>query len=267
MADAGRIVSACRSRPGRDQPAGIGGTGQGTIGLAEQQAHDAVLAGAERQAAACSQIELAWVATKFGEHGGEAAAAQSFLEHPEDILGFRHPNDDEPRRVDAERGKAGAIGGPGLMGRGGFGDPQHGTVVLCREAGEDGGGEAGHGGGIAALVAAHFVERSAAKATGEQSIEGGNSEGECVAAAARGKRGRGAGETCTERGENRFLPCFRGRGYAEFRVGIVAGFHPGVRLDLRDPATQAGKVFPCHGNAGAHGFPTRRWECVPVSFY
>lgn len=186
MADAFGVIVVHRCGAWRDQPAGVGGTRQRAIGLAEQQTHDTVGGGAEREAAARGQVKLARIAAQFGKHGGQAATAQSLLEYPQSILWLRHPHDDQPRGIQSEGGKADAIGQPCFVGGGGFRDPQNRAIVLRGERSEDCGGEAGHRCGIAALVAAHFVERVASDTAGEQLIELWDREGDWLAIAARG---------------------------------------------------------------------------------
>jgi hypothetical protein len=162
MADAFRKIVVDRCRQRRDQPARVGGAGRRAVRLAEQQPHDAVLGSAERQPAAGSEIEQARVAAYLGEHGGETATAQSLLEYPEGVLRFRHAHDDYARRVEAEAGEPGAIGEAGLAHGGGFDDPQDRASILDGQAREHRYGEAGHGGGIATLIAMHLVECGAA---------------------------------------------------------------------------------------------------------
>ena len=85
-------------------------------------------------------------------------------------------------------------------------------------------------------------------------LEMRDGEGNGGGAAAGGEGGRGAGEAdvrgVRERG-------FRLRDGRRVRPGRM-GLRPGVRLDLGDPAAQAGNTFLCHENAGVHGFSTRR---------
>jgi hypothetical protein len=161
MADASGIFGARRCRLGRHEPAGIGGAGEYAIGLAEQQAHDAVLAGAERQTPARGQIEETRVASDLGQDRGEAAAAKAFLEHPEGVGGLGDADNDQAPYIEAEAVETGAIGKSGLARGGCFDNPQDRTIVLDGEAGKNRDGEAGHGSGVAAFGATHLVKRGA----------------------------------------------------------------------------------------------------------
>lgn len=230
MADAVGIflVGCCRSW--RYEPTGAGGAGRSAIGLAQQQAHDAVLAGAERQPPARGQIEDTRVSADLGQHGGEAATAQAFLEYPKSVGRFGDADDDQTARIETEAGEAGAIGEPGFARRRGLDDPQNRAIVPCTKAGKHGDGKAGHGGRIAALVAAHLVKRGAAEATGKQAVETGYGEGKDSVGPARGK------------------------GRLRIRSGLSLGHASGASLQLGDPAAQMGKAALCHENAGAHGF-------------
>lgn len=87
-------------------------------------------------------------------------------------------NDDQTLRIKAETIKPGAVREAGLVGGGSLDDPQNRPVLVARQTREDGGGEAGRGGGVAGKRAADFVERIAAKSTGEHAVEAGNREGQ-----------------------------------------------------------------------------------------
>ncbi len=50
--------------------------------------------------------------------------------------------------------------------------------MCCGEARQNRRGEAGHGGGVAALGYAHLVKGGAGKAAGERAVETGDGEGE-----------------------------------------------------------------------------------------
>ena len=243
MADAGGIFSACRCQLGRHEPAGIGGTGENAIRLTQKEPSDPVFAGAECQTPACGKVEETRVAPDLGQYRSEAVAAEPLLEHPEGICCRGNADDDQAARIEAEAGETGAVGKSGLARGGGFDDPQDRTIVLDGETGEDGDGEAGHGGGVTALRAAQLVESGTAKTAGKHAIETGDSEGKEGPGATRRKRGRGAG-----------LQWRRVR----TRAGFFARYASDPPLQLGDPALQAGKAAPCHENARAHGFQTRR---------
>ena len=237
-----------------------------------------MLAGAKRQAPAGGQVEQARLAPDLGQHGGKAAAAKPFLEHPEGVGGPGHADDDQAARVEAEAFETGAIGKPGFARGSGFDDPEDGAIVLGAKAREDGSGEAGHGGGVAAFVAAHLVEGGTAKAAGKHAVKVLDGEGEDGSGAAGGEGGRGTGEAYVRGGWDRLpaLPPDQVRGLRHVRA-LVARNKPAacfVRfanrsspLQLGDPVAQAGKAAPCHENARAHGFQTRRYEYVPALFY
>jgi hypothetical protein len=204
----------------------------------------------------------------LGQHRSEAVAAESLLEHPESICCSYNANDDQAAGIEAEAGETGAVGKSGLARSGGFDDPQDRTIVLDGETGEDGDGEAGHGGGVAALRAPHLVKRGTAKTAGKHAIETGDSEGKEGPGAARRQGGRSTGRVCVERGGNLpALPPDQVRGLRHARALVARNKPPAcfVRyvnrsspFQLGDLAAQAGKAAPCHENARAHGFQTRR---------
>src|SRR5262245_47256786 len=78
----GKIIERA-GRARRNQPAGECGARLRRAGLAEKEAHDAALAGAEREASACGQVELLRRAADLGDRRGQPAAAQPLLEDPE----------------------------------------------------------------------------------------------------------------------------------------------------------------------------------------
>ena len=259
MADAGGVFGTRRGRLRRHEPAGIGGTGENAIRLAEQQPHHSVLASTERQTPARRQIEQARMTPDLGQHRSEAAAAEPLLEHPKGVCCFGNADDDQAARIEAEAGETGAIRKSCLACGGSFDDPQDRAIILDCEAGKNGDGETGHGGGVAALRAAHLVERGTAKATGQHVVEFGNGERENGSSAARRQGGRSAREACGNLSSalslrharafvarNKQLACF------------VRCTNRSSPFQLGDPAAQAGKAAPCHENARAHGFQTRR---------
>ncbi len=75
IADPGGIAVGDNGWARVHQPAGGGGSRFEVIGLAQEKTHDAMLAGAERQTAACSEIEVMRIAADLGEDSGQAAAA------------------------------------------------------------------------------------------------------------------------------------------------------------------------------------------------
>jgi hypothetical protein len=193
MTDAGRIFGARLCRLRCHEPASIGGAGEYAIGLTKKKPHHPVLAGAEGQTPACGQVEEARVASDLGHHCREPAATKSLLEHPEGVGGPGDADDDQTFGIETEAGKPGPIRKPGFSCRGGFDDPQNGTIVLGGETRKDGDGEAGHGGGVAALGATHFMKRSTAQTTGQHAVEIRNGEGEDGPGAACRQGGRRAG--------------------------------------------------------------------------
>ena len=178
MADAGRIFGARCCRLRCYEPAGIGGAGEYALGLTKKESHHPVLAGAERQTPARGQVEETRVASDLGQHRSEPAATKPLLEHPEGVGGRGDVGDDQTLRVEAEAGKTDAIRKPGFTCRGGFDDPQNRTIVLGGETRKDSDGEAGHGGGVAALGATHFVKRCTAQTACQHAVEIRNGEGE-----------------------------------------------------------------------------------------
>ena len=231
MADAFRKIVSDRCRQWSDQPAGEGSARLGAPRLAQEETHDAVLGGSKREAPARRQVEKAGVAPDLGEHRGEAAAAEPFLEYPEGVGGRLHADDDEALRIETEAGETGAVRKPRFVCCGRFYDPQNPPMVFLFPSRADGAprlfhdqsrqdrcGEAGHGGGVAALGAAHLVERGPGKAAAEHPVEAWDGKGKGVAGA-----------------------CF------------VRSAHRSSPLDLGDPAAKTGKGIPCHENAGAHG--------------
>jgi hypothetical protein len=160
--------------------------------MAEQQAHDAMLAGAESEAAAGGEIEQARVPGHLGHYGGKTATAQSLLEYPQGIGRLCDADDDEARRVEAEGGEAVAVGQAGLAGLLCFDHPENGTRIPGAEARQQRHGEASHCGGVAVFFRAQLVERGAAEAAAEQCVEFGDRKREGSAGAAGGQRWRSA---------------------------------------------------------------------------
>jgi hypothetical protein len=161
--------------------------------MAEQQSHDAMLAGAEGETAAGSEIKEARVSSHLGHYRGETATAQPLLEDPQGIGGLCNADDDEVRRVEAEGGEAVAGGQAGFAGFPLFDHPENGTRVLRTELCQQRHGKPGHRGGVAAFFRAQLMERGAAEAAAEQCVKFGNGEGKGGAGAARGQCWRGAG--------------------------------------------------------------------------
>lgn len=192
MTDAGRIFGARRRGLRCHEPAGIGGAGEYAVRLAEQQAHYPVLAGAEGKTPACGQVEEARVASDLGHHCREPAATKPLLEHPEGVGSLGDADDDQTFRIETEAGKAGAIRKPGFPCRSGFDDPQNRTIVFGGETRKDSDGEAGHGGGVAALGATHFMKRGTAQTAGQHAVEIRNGEGKDGPGAAWRQGGRRA---------------------------------------------------------------------------
>ena len=242
----GEVVDGGRGT-GRDPPAGQGGAGLGRGGLAEQEAHHAAVAGAEREPPAGGQVEALRVAAELAEHRGEAGAAEPFLEHPERLLRPPGPDDDEAARVEAELVEAGAIGLAALPRRRLLEDEEDRPVVETGEAGEQRRGEAARGGDIARLRGPDLVERVPPEAAAERPVEVGDAEGKHRPAPARReelpRRGR-VGGSAGERS------CPFGKG------GIPGGRSVWPALDLGNAAGELGKPLPRHENACAHGLRT-----------
>lgn len=196
-----------------------------------------MLAGAERQAAAGGEIELARIAGDLGKHGGEPAAAEPFLEDPERIDGAGHPDEDEAGRRKAEAPETGGIGHSRVVCCSGLHDPEDRAGIVMAQAREKRGGKPGGRGDIAAFAAADLMERGTAETAAEGAIDPRNREGNdsgttipaifFLAAAPGRMRGR------------RKDDCFRG-----------------APFDFGDAAAQAANIRLRHENACAHGlFP------------
>ena len=232
---------------GVDPPAGQGGAGLGRGGLAEQEAHHAAVAGAEREPPAGGQVEALRVAAELAEHRGEAGAAQPFLEHPERLLRPPGPDDDEAGRVEAELVEAGTVGLAALPRRRLLEDEEDRPVVEIGEAGEERRGEAARGGDIAGLGGPDLMERVPPEAAAERPVEVGDAERKHRPAPARreelprrGRMGGSAGE--------------RSRPFSEAGYSGRPRLRPA--LDLGDAAGELGKPIPRHENACAHGLRT-----------
>jgi len=146
--------------------------------LTKQQAGDGVFGRAQRKAAAGGKIELTRVAVNFGDDGGKASGTQPLLKHPQGVDGARHTHHDEACRIDAEMAEPSPIEEAAFDGGGLFDDPQHGAAGISRQPHEKGGGEAGHGGGIATLGGAQFVQSGALQAASQQGVQARNGEGQ-----------------------------------------------------------------------------------------
>jgi hypothetical protein len=196
LADPGGVVVEDRGRAGRDQPAGEGGARFGLgEALAQKQAGDAAGAGAQRQTAAGGEVEKPGVTANLDEDRGEAATAEAFLAHPQ---GIERPGDahhDQASRVEAETGEADAIGQSALAGGGLLDDPQKRAIVGGGQAGKDGDGETGRGGGVADDAAPDFVECVAAVPATQGGVDGGDAQGQERAGPARGEMCAGAAVT------------------------------------------------------------------------
>ena len=135
-ADAGGVVVEVSGRTGCDQPAGGGRARLGGAGLAEKQAHDAAVAGAEREAATRRQVEFTRVAAKLGEHGGKAGAAQPFLEDPERFPRPAGGDDHQTGRIETEMIEARTVREAALAGDRCLDDPEDRATVADGEPGE-----------------------------------------------------------------------------------------------------------------------------------
>lgn len=195
-------------------PAGGGRSRLGGAGLAQEQAHDAAVAGTQCQPPAGGEVEAAGMAPDLGKDGGETTAAQRLLEDPEGFLRAPAAHDDEFSRVEAEAFEAGTIGSAGLLHGIGFGDQQEGTRLGLGKTGEKGEREAGGGDRIARGFAADLMEGVAAEAAAEPAIDTDLAKGKAHPAGGQGNR---------------------------------------PALDLGDLLAQPGKPLPCHENACAHG--------------
>jgi hypothetical protein len=138
------MVENCR-RSGRDVPPRGGGAGLGGAGLAQKQAHDAALAGTERQPPAGCEVELVRMASDFGENGSQGTAAKGFLENPEGFGRAPAADDDELCGIEAEAFEPGSVGMACLVEGAGLADQQDRTMIARPETGEEGNGEAGGG--------------------------------------------------------------------------------------------------------------------------
>jgi hypothetical protein len=152
-------------------PAGGGGAGFGGARLAQKQAHDAVVAGAQCEPPACGEVELGRLAPDLGKNGGKGSAAKGFFKNPQRLARAFGPYDDELPRIEAEAVEAGSIGMPRLAEGAGLDYQEDWAIVGFCEAGEDGNGEAGGGDGIAGGLAAHLMQRIATQAAGKQAVE------------------------------------------------------------------------------------------------
>lgn len=162
-ADAGGEIVEDRRRPGHDMPTGGGGAGLGGAGLAKQQAHDTALAGTQRQPPAGGKIELARMASDFGENGGKGTAAKGFLENPEGFCRAPAADNDELCGIEAEAVEPRSVGMAGLGESTGLADQQERAMITLCETGEEGNGEAGGGDRIAGGFAADLMQCVAAK--------------------------------------------------------------------------------------------------------
>jgi hypothetical protein len=159
-------------------PARQRGAGLGRAGLAKEQPHDPALARPEGEAAAGGKAELSRISADFGEGGGEPATAQSLLEDPERLAGAADADDDEPGRVEAEPGKARAIGKASFARGGSLQNPENRPFV--GDQGQEGGGKAGSRADVGE-GASDLMQGIAAQPSAESLVEGGDSEGQMIA--------------------------------------------------------------------------------------
>ena len=224
-----------------------------------------------RRASRRLAVRSSWLrcAADLGEHRGQAAAAQSLLEDPERLARPADADDDQLPRIEAETIEADAIGKPRLADGGGFDHPEDRPVVFGGETGEDRGGKAGRGRGVAGRLATDFMERIAAEAAGEHAVEGSDSEGKHHPAPPWPER----------KGWRRGGPAAVGAILVPSGIAVAYGLRReaptpdlllleanGTALDRGDLAPQSGKPIPCHESAGAHGFSSPRSSYVPVLF-
>ena len=239
----------------RDAPAGLGGTGLGRRGLAEQEAGYPALPGAEGETPAGGEVEHLRVAAQLAEHGGEPGTAESFLEHPQRLLRAPGLDHQEPWRSEAELAEAGAMGIAAFAERRLLGDEEDRAVIPAGESGEQGRGEAEGGGGLAGGSRPDLVQGIPAEPAAEHPVGCRHPEGQHRLAPLRQEAGAGRGGV-------------RRRPAREDRLGAVGErWKARSTLDLGDTAGQPDNSFPRHESASAHGFETHSKEFVPDLFY
>ena len=139
----------------------------------QQQSRDAAGPRRQREAARGGEVTGARV-PKFPDDSGQRPAFQRLLHRPQGLLALRRVDEDEPRRVEAEGGEAGAVERAALGGGEILGDPhqrpppQRGSGGKTQRQRQR---EAGRGGAVGRAGGHDLMQRPACEAAAQHRVK------------------------------------------------------------------------------------------------